>query len=70
MRTVGGVIGGQIGAALLTAYTIGSGAVPAEHGYTVAFTLSAIAAVAACVVALLIHAPARVPRVEVVPATD
>ena len=34
MRTVGGVIGGQLGAALLTAYTIGATGVPAEHGGT------------------------------------
>jgi MFS family permease len=57
MRTVGGVIGGQVGAALLTANTIGSTGVPAEHGFTVAFTLSAVAALAAAVVAVFITSP-------------
>ena len=64
MRTVGGVIGGQLGAALLTAYTIGATGIPAEHGYTVAFALSGIAAIAASGVALLITAPQRTARVS------
>jgi EmrB/QacA subfamily drug resistance transporter len=57
MRTVGAVIGGQLGAALLTARTIGDTSVPAESAYAITFGLSAVAALAAAVVALLI-APA------------
>jgi len=71
MRTVGGVVGGQLGAALLTAYTIGATDIPAEHGYTVAFALSAVAAIAACGVALLITAPQRAARMgEAIRAAD
>ena len=70
MRTVGGVIGGQIGAALLTAYTIGNSSVPAESAFTVTFALSAVAALAAAGIAVSIGtqplrerlAPAEVPR--------
>src|SRR5207247_2390027 len=45
MRTVGGVIGGQVGAALLSAHTVpGTHGIPAASGFTVAFTISAVAA--------------------------
>ena len=54
VRMVGSVIGGQIGAALLTAQTIGSTSVPAEAAFTWAFGLSAVAAVAASGLALSI----------------
>jgi MFS family permease len=54
VRMVGAVVGGQVGAALLTAQTIGSTRVPAESAFTWAFGLGAIAALAAAFVALSI----------------
>ena len=54
VRMIGSVIGGQVGAALLTAQTIGSSSVPAESAFTWAFGLSAVAALAAAAVALSI----------------
>jgi hypothetical protein len=54
MRTVGGVIGGQLGAAILTAKTIGDTSIPAESAFTTAFWVSAAAALVGAGVALLI----------------
>ena len=62
MRTVGGVVGGQVGAVLLAAHTIDGTSVPAEHGFTVAFALSAFAALAAAGVAVFITAPRPLRR--------
>ena len=64
MRLVGGVVGGQVGAALLTARTVPGSSLPAESAFVIAFALSAVAALAAALVALLITRPARgEPRV-------
>ena len=54
VRMVGAVVGGQIGAALLTAQTIGSSSAPAESAFTWAFGLGAVAAVVAALIALSI----------------
>ena len=54
VRMVGAVVGGQIGAALLTAQTIGATSVPAESAFTWAFGLGAGAALVAAAVALSI----------------
>jgi EmrB/QacA subfamily drug resistance transporter len=54
MRTVGGVIGAQAGAAILTADTIGRSAVPAESAYVAAFAVATVAAFAGAVVALYV----------------
>ena len=54
VRVIGGVVGGQVGAALLTAQTIGSTSVPAESAYTTTFLLSCGAALAAAAVSLSI----------------
>jgi MFS family permease len=62
MRTVGGVIGGQIGAAILTSYAIGDTGFPDEQAYTIAFSLSAVAAAVASFVAVFITAPLRTRR--------
>ncbi len=43
MRTVGGALGAQIATAIVTSETIAGTPIPAESGYTTAFTLSAIA---------------------------
>ena len=54
VRMIGSVTGGQIGAALLTAQTIGSTSAPAESAFTWAFGLSAVAALAAAALTLSI----------------
>ena len=68
VRMIGAVVGGQVGAALLTARTIGDSGVPAESAFTTTFALSAIAALVASLVALSIVSkplrplvPARAP---------
>jgi hypothetical protein len=68
MRTVGGVIGGEVGAAILTAHLIGGTNVPSVRGYEVAFAIAAGAALVGAVVAVLVT-PAR-ERVAVAEATD
>jgi EmrB/QacA subfamily drug resistance transporter len=55
VRMIGAVVGGQVGAALLTAHTIPGGS-PAESGFEIAFGLSAVAGLLACFVALSITA--------------
>jgi hypothetical protein len=58
MRTVGGVIGGQVGAALLEAHTIPrSGGIPSVEGFDVAFAISGVAALVGAVVAVLVTPP-------------
>jgi hypothetical protein len=57
MRTVGGVVGGQMGAALLTTYTIGSTSLPSVTGFKIAFTASAIAALVGAGVAVFVTPP-------------
>jgi hypothetical protein len=70
MRTVGGVIGGQVGAALLSAHTIrGTGGVPAVRGFTVAFGISAVAALVGAGVAVLVTPPRLRRRERLVVAT-
>jgi EmrB/QacA subfamily drug resistance transporter len=57
MRTIGGSVGGQLGAALLAGYTLPvAGDVPAERGFTIAFAVSAVAALVAAAGVL------RIPR--------
>jgi len=69
MRTVGGVVGGQIGAAILVASAIGRTGVPAESGFTTAFWVGAVAALAAAVAALAVTPwrRARAPRLAELP---
>jgi EmrB/QacA subfamily drug resistance transporter len=54
VRMIGAVIGGQVGAALLTAQTIGDTQVPAESAFTTTFALSAGTALVAGAIALAI----------------
>lgn len=54
VRMVGAVVGGQVGAALLTARTIGASDVPHESAYTITFALSAGTALVAAGIAFLI----------------
>jgi hypothetical protein len=51
MRTIGGVIGGQVGAALLTSDTIGRTHIPAESAFVIAFWVSAGVALLGAVLA-------------------
>ena len=55
VRLVGATVGGQIGAALLTAQTISGTSAPAESAFVWAFGLSAVAATLAAGVALAIR---------------
>ena len=71
VRMIGAVVGGQVGAALLTAKTIPGAHVPAESAFTVAFGLSAVAAVAGTLVAVFISsAPRERRRLELAHAAD
>ena len=54
VRMIGAVIGGQVGAALLTAQTIGSSSIPAESAFTTTFALSALAGLIAAGIAVSI----------------
>lgn len=65
VRMVGAVVGGQVGAAILTAHTIGSTSVPTESAFTWAFGLSTVAALVAAAVALSIT---RRPLRQLAPA--
>jgi EmrB/QacA subfamily drug resistance transporter len=57
MRTIGGSIGAQVGASILTA-TVVAGR-PTEHGFTLAFALSAGALVVSFLAALAVPRPSR-----------
>jgi len=69
MRTVGGVIGAQVGAALLAAHTIaGTEDVPSVVGFELAFTTCAIAALVGAGVAALVTPPRLRRREQLVAA--
>jgi EmrB/QacA subfamily drug resistance transporter len=53
MRTVGGALGAQVAASIVTAHVMRNG-LPAESGFTLAFSASAVALVLALVAGLLI----------------
>jgi MFS family permease len=65
MRTVGGVIGGQAGAAILAADTIGRSNVPAESAFTAAFAAAAAAALLGSLIALWVTPIRRARAVPV-----
>ncbi|MHC9046835.1 MFS transporter [Microbacterium saperdae] len=52
VRTIGGAFGAQIAAAIVTNTTLPGTTVPEPAGYTLAFTISAVALIAAALVAL------------------
>jgi MFS family permease len=63
MRQIGGVIGAQAGAALLSTFTIpGTDGLPALRGYVITFALAAAMALVAAVLALLTPEPSRAER--------
>jgi MFS family permease len=59
MRSIGGVIGAQAGAALLSAYTIAGTSIPAEKGFVITFAVGAGAAVVGAVLACFVPEPER-----------
>ena len=59
MRTIGGAVGSQVAATLIEAH-LGTGGLPDEHGYVLAFLLS-LAFLAVCILASLL-VPGRRPR--------
>ena len=67
MRTLGGALGAQLVASLLTGKTIAGTPIPAEAAYTDAFIVAAIAAVLAMLCALSIPHKRR-PRPKAVTA--
>lgn len=68
VRTVGGALGAQAAAAIVTARTTAEG-LPVESGYTIAFALSAVAMAVAVLLALSL--PGRTPTAVVaVPAAE
>jgi EmrB/QacA subfamily drug resistance transporter len=68
VRMVGAVVGGQVGAALLTARTIDGTGIPHESAFTITFGLSAGTALVAAGIALLIAARPAQRRLESVDA--
>jgi hypothetical protein len=54
MRTIGGALGSQVIASILTASVLASTGLPSEQGFTVAFWLAAGASLVATAVALII----------------
>jgi sugar phosphate permease len=68
MRSLGGALGAQLVATLLSSQTIGNSVIPAESAYTDAFLVAAIASGLGTLAALSIP-KARRPRAETLPAT-
>ena len=64
VRMIGAVIGGQVGAALLTAQTIGPTSIPAESAFTTTFALSAVTALVAAGIAVSIGTQPLRSRLE------
>jgi len=58
MRTLGGSVGGQVGASLI-AGTVTAAGLPTEHGFTLAFTLSAAACLVAALASIIVPKPPR-----------
>jgi hypothetical protein len=65
MRTLGGSLGGQIAASIVTAHVVAGTAFPKESGYTAAFAMSAIGLLLAFGAALAIPRVRQRARVAV-----
>jgi len=59
MRTIGGSLGGTLSAVIVTSSVAGNG-LPTEHGFTLAFVISAIAL--ACAILAALAVPRRKAR--------
>jgi EmrB/QacA subfamily drug resistance transporter len=68
MRTIGGSLGAQIAATIVTSRQIPGTSIPAESGYTAAFVMSAIAMGLAALAALA--GPGRLGKRHTTPATQ
>ena len=66
VRAIGGVVGGQVAALVLTAHTIGNSSVPAESAYTLTFVLSAATALVAAAIAVSISSRPHIRHLPVV----
>jgi EmrB/QacA subfamily drug resistance transporter len=64
MRTIGASLGAQVSAAIISANTLPGTEIPVERGFTVAFTLSAVAALCAFIPTLLLT---RRPTAQPIP---
>ena len=63
MRSIGGVIGAQVGAALLTTFTIaGTDHIPSVRGFEISFGVAALAALVGAGLACLVPEPPRAER--------
>jgi len=69
VRSIGGAIGAQVSAGILTA-TLAPGGLPSEHGFTLAFGAAAVALAVGFVVALRVPRPAAAPAVEAQAAVE
>jgi len=74
VRTVGGVVGAQVGAVLLAAHTLSGTSIPAESGFVVAFWVSVVGSLVGAAAAALVSsrrprqgAPAPAVREEAAP---
>ncbi|MDX6507627.1 MAG: hypothetical protein QOG06_2271 [Gaiellaceae bacterium] len=65
VRSIGGAIGSQVSAGIVTA-TVASSGLPTERGFTIAFAAAAVALAIGFVVALRVPAPARAATSEAV----
>jgi EmrB/QacA subfamily drug resistance transporter len=68
MRTIGAALGSQVAAAIITANTLPGTEIPVERGFTIAFAVSAVAALLALVPTLLLGPRRRAPRALPEPA--
>ena len=63
MRSIGGVVGAQVGAAMLTTYTIrGTAGIPSVRGFEISFAIAALAAIVGAGLACLVPEPTRAER--------
>jgi MFS family permease len=71
VRSIGGVVGAQVGAALLTTYTIaGTHGLPALRGFEISFGIAAGAALAGAMLACFVPEPSRRERGLLVARAD
>ena len=68
MRQIGGAIGAQVSAAIVSAHLVLGGTFPAESGYTIAFAMSGVGAIAALGVTFAIPRPGGAVRGRRAPA--
>ncbi len=62
IRTIGGVVGAQVGAVFLATHQVGGTTVPGESGFVLAFWVSAVGAVVGAVAAALVSPGRPWPR--------